>query len=143
LSGLRKSLEGCIDSILGIRECIGAQLADVFFVTRTWTGERVGDGDFEDEVSQMSPTPQIKDYSHDIRVSEGGAVKQGDLILVGVSRNAYPDEATLRTDVADVRIEKMIKVGKHFYRTINVREKLVTWDMQIRKIKQDETEKET
>lgn len=140
---MRSSLAGCIDSVLSIRECMGAQLSDVHLITRTWSGERVGDGIFSDEVVKMSPTPKIKDYSHDIRVSEAGAVKQGDLILVGISRNSYPDEKLLRTEVDSIKQEKMIKVGRHFYRTIHVREKLVTWDLHIRKIGQDETEKET
>lgn len=143
MSGIRESLTHCIDDILGVRDCIGAALADVSIITRSWTGQRVGDGSFTDVVEPLRPTPQIKDYGHDVRVTEAGAVKQGDLLLIGISRNKYPTEASLRTDVKSVREEKMIQVGKHFYRTIHVKEKLVTWDVQIRKINQDETEKET
>ena len=139
---LRASLGKCIDSILSVRECIGAQLADVSFVTRTWAGERVGDGTFKDVETAMHPLPQIKDYSHNIRVTEASAIKQGDLLLVGISRNQYPDENMLRTDTGSATVEKFIKVGRHFYRTISVREKLVTWDIQVRKVSQDETEKE-
>lgn len=140
MTGIRASLTDCIDCILGVRDDIGAALADISIITRTWTGERVGDGTFTDVVTALKPTPQIKDFSHDVRVSEAGAVKQGDLILVGVSRHAFPTEASLRTDVVSAVQEKMIKVGRHFYRTIHVKEKLVTWDIHIRKINQDETE---
>jgi hypothetical protein len=143
LKGIRESLSDCIDCVLSVRDGIGASLAGVSIIHRRWAGERVGDGTFTDQVTPLKPTPQIRDYSHDVRVSEAGSVKQGDLILVGVSRSAFPDEATLRTDVRSPKEEKMIKVGRHFYRTVHVREKLVTWDLHIRKINQDETEKET
>lgn len=143
MKGIRESLTDCIDCILDVRDSIGAALADISIVHRTWTGERVGDGTFTDKITPLKPTPQIRDYSHDVRVSEAGAVKQGDLILVGISRNAFPDESLLRTDVKSMKEEKLIKVGSHFYRTVHVREKLVTWDLHIRKVNQDETEKET
>jgi hypothetical protein len=139
---IRKGLLDCIDKVLEVRECIGAQLAEVSIVTRTWTGERPGDGTFTDVEVPMSPLPQIKDFSHNVRITDASAVKQGDLILIGISQNAYPDENTLRTDTGIKNVEKMIKVGRHYYRTISVKQKLVTWDIQVRKINQDETEKE-
>lgn len=140
MSDIRKGLLDCVDKILEIRESIGAQLADVSIITRTWSGERIGDGSFTDVEVPMYPIPQIKDFSHNIRVSEAGAVKQGDLILVGISQNSYPDESMLRTDTGSNTVEKMIKVGNHFYRTVYVKQKLVTWDVQVRKVNQDETE---
>jgi len=140
VSDIRKGLLDCVDKILEIRESIGAQLADVSIITRTWSGERIGDGSFTDVEVPMYPIPQIKDFSHNIRVSEAGAVKQGDLILVGISQNSYPDESMLRTDTGSNTVEKMIKVGNHFYRTVYVKQKLVTWDVQVRKVNQDETE---
>lgn len=136
---IRAGLLDCIDNVLKIREDIGAQLADVWIVTRTWSGERIGDGNFVDEVVKMFPLPQIKDFSHNVRITEASAVKQGDLILVGISRNQYTEEM-LRTDTGSATVEKMIKVGAHYYRTISVKENLVTWDIQVRKVNQDETE---
>ena len=137
---LRESLSGCIDKILGIREGMGAQLADVSLITRVWSGERVGDGDFSDSETKMSPMPGIQDFSHNIRVMEGGAVKAGDLILMGISRNKYPEEASLLTSTDDRNIEKFYKVGKHYYRAVHVKENLVTWDVHVRKVLMDETE---
>lgn len=119
---------------------MGAQLADIWFITRTWTGKRIGEGQFTDAITKVFPLPQIKDFSHDIRITAGGAVQQGDLILVGLSRNQYPNMTVLRTDTGIANIEKMIKVGDHFYRVIHIKEKLVTWDIHVRKILQDETE---
>lgn len=141
MSNLRESLSGCIDKILGIREQMGAELAEVTLITRSWSGERVGDGSFIDLKEKISPTPQIKDFSHDIRVTEAGSVKAGDLLLAGISINKYPDELKLRTDTGDKKVEKLYQVGKHFYRTIHIKENLVTWDVQIRKVRQDETER--
>lgn len=136
---LRASLGNCIDKILGVREQIGAQLADVEIVTRTWTGKRPGDGTFSDSILKVSPAPEIVDYSHNIRVSEVGAVKSGDLILRSISPKYTEDE--LKTITTEKNIEKFYKLGKHYYTCIHIKEKLVTWDVHIRKISEDETER--
>ncbi len=140
MSNIRESLLDCVDKILGIREGIGAQLFDVYIVNRRWSGERVGDGTFTDVITQVTPTPGIKDYSHDVRVTESGAVKAGDIILTGVSRNQYPDENEFKTKTEERNTQRMFKVGKHFYHVVHVKEKLLTWDLHLRKIRQDETE---
>jgi hypothetical protein len=119
---------------------MGAQLADVFFVTRTWTGTRPGDGNFTDVEEKMNPLPEIRDYSHSLRLLESGSIKQGDLLLVGVSRNKYPEEAKLLTTTDSKNTEKYYRIGKHFYRTIFIKERLVTWDIQVRKVTVDERE---
>lgn len=139
-NSLRDSLKKCADQILGLREDMGAQLADVWLVERTWSGERVGDGSFTDNTVKMSPIPEIVDYSHDLRVQEGGTYKSGDLILKGVSLNSYT-ESQLRTDTGNRKVEKFIKVGDHYYRTIHIKEKFITWDVHVRKVAQDETER--
>ena len=139
-SDIKKSFGDCIDEILAIRDCIGAALAPVSIITRSWSGARVGEGQFEDVEVELKPTPMIKDYSHDIRLQTGGTYKQGDLILKGVSKNSWPEESTLRTDTGIKNVEKFIKVGSNYYRTINVKEDLLTWDIQVRKIAQDETQ---
>jgi len=137
---VRDCIGDSLDCILGIRDDIGANLADVYLVQRTWEGKRVGDGDFKDVVIALKPTPQIVDFSHDVRVQEAGAYKSGDLILKSINRKTFTEEQ-LRTDTGEESIEKFIKVGDHFYRTIHVKRKLVTWDIHIRKVSQDETER--
>lgn len=119
---------------------MGAQIYDVFLVFRTWSGERVGDGSFTDDVTQIEPTPCIKDYSHDVRITEVGAVKAGDIIVTGISQNQYPDELALRTDTVEKNTQKIYHIGKHFYHVVNIRKKLLTWNIHLRKIRQDETE---
>ena len=137
---LRDALKDCSDAILDIRGDVGAQLADVWLITRTWSGERVGDGTFSDSIQKMSPVPEIVDYSHDLRLQENGTYKSGDLILKGVSLKNY-QERDLRTDTGNRKVEKFIKVGDHYYRTIHIKEKFITWDVHVRKVAQDETER--
>lgn len=138
---IRASLLDCLDDILEVRDCIGAKLADCYIITRTWSGERPGDGTFTDVTEQILPTPNIKNLSHDVRVTEAGAYKSGDLILQSISKHMYPDEAKLLTTTKSKKVQKFIKVGKHYYTTIGIVEHLVTWDIQIRKVSQDETER--
>ena len=136
---LRENLKGCIDKVLGIREQIGAQLADVYIIERTWSGQRQGDGSFTDVELKISPAPQIVDYSHNVRVSSAGAIKSGDLILRGVSPK-YTEEQ-LKTQVDERNKERFYRLGTSYYTCIHIKENLVTWDIQIRKVSQDETER--
>ena len=136
---LRENLKDCIGKILGIREQIGAQLADVYIVDRTWSGSRQGDGNYSDNSVKISPTPQIVDYSHNIRISEAGAIKSGDLILKGISPN-YTEEQ-LKTQTDSKNTERFYKLGTIYYTCIHIKENLVTWDIHIRKVSEDETER--
>lgn len=139
LSNLRASLLKSVDCILGIREGLGAELAEVYIITRTWAGERPGDGEFIDVSKDLRPWPHIVDLGHNINVAEAGSIKQGDLILKQISRNLFTELDLLTcTDIDNV--EKFIKVGNHYYRTIHVKEKLLTWDVHIRKVSEDEQE---
>jgi hypothetical protein len=137
---LRESLMDCIDKILGVREGMGAQLADVSIVTRTWSGSRPGDGSYTDVEVKITPTPEIVDYSHNIRISEAGAFKSGDLLIKSISMNGYSEEDLTTTTNAE-NVEKMYKVGKHYYSLRHIKESLVTWDVHLRKLNQDESER--
>lgn len=141
MSNLRDSLLKSVDCALAARENMGAQIHDVYLIDRQWSGGRVGDGDFSDVSQKISPTPSIKDYSHDVRITNVGAVKAGDIILTGISRNKYPDELKLRTDLLERNQERLYKVGKHFYTLIHIKENLVTWDLHLRKKRSDESER--
>lgn len=138
---IKAGLLDCLDSVLGVRDCIGANLADMYIITRKWTGKRVGDGKYTEEAVTMKPTPQIKDYGHDIRIGQAGAMKQGDLILVGISKNKFPEESTLRTDTGIKNVEKLWKIGDHYYRVKHIKSNLVTWDVHVTKVLKDENEK--
>lgn len=137
---LRKSLLKCSDKILAVRENMGAQLADVYLIERTWSGQRQGDGSLVDVSIKISPIPEIVDYSHSVAVSESGAYKSGDILLRGISFNSYT-ESDLTTITNKKNVERFYKVGKHYYTMIHIKEKFLTWDIQLRKINQDETER--
>jgi hypothetical protein len=137
---LRDSLLKASDCILGVREQIGAQVADVYLIERTWAGQRPGDGTFVDVSARLSPTPQIVDYSHDVRLSEAGSYKSGDLILRGISRNVWA-EAQLLTVTDAKNKEKFYKIGSNFYTAIHIKENFLTWDVHVRKLNEDETER--
>lgn len=133
-------LQDSLDCILSVRDDIGATIQPSFIVTRTWSGDRVGDGHFTDETCQILPSPEIVDLSHDLRVQNGGTYKSGDLILKTINKQTYPEEM-LRTDTGKETVEKFIKVGTHFYRTVHIKEKLLTHEIHITKVSQDETER--
>lgn len=138
---MKECLQGSLAKIIAIRDDIGANLAEVSFVTRTWTGHRVGDGTFTDEVTPFTSNPEIVDFSHDIRTQQNGTYASGDLILRTINRADYSEE-DLRTDTGIANIEKFIKIDDHFYRTIHVRQRLLTWNVHVRRISQDETERQ-
>src|ERR1039458_2578740 len=94
--GLISSLLPSMDSILSIRDTLGAVIQPVFFVTRTWSGALIGDGVAVDTEVQMLPSPGLKNYAQDLRLKEGGSIKAGDIILTNVSRNKYTDRKSTR-----------------------------------------------
>lgn len=135
MSNLIQSLkDDCLDDILGIRDEIGAALAQVYIVTRTWEGDGIGDGDYSDEVVQVLPTPGIRDYAHNLHVLQGGVIQQGDLILKMISKNTFPLHSDVDCQSTNPAIEKFYKVGNFFYRVIHVKEDHLTWDVHVRRI---------
>lgn len=136
---LIKCLSKASDCILGVRDNVGAALKEVFIVTRTWSGDRPGNGQPEDEVCQLLPTPRIVDYSHSIRLQEHGAVKQGDIILKGISKHKYPNEDTVRGKTSERNVEIFYRLGDdELYKVIEVVEKHLTWNVQIRRLSAQE-----
>lgn len=130
---LIEDLRQGIDSILSIRDEIGAVKKPVYLVTRTWSGSEPGDGTSSDLVEQILPSPNIKELFDDIRVREGGSIQQGDLRITGISRQSYT-----RSDIdgtgATSKIEKFIKVGEVLYTVIHVEEKHFTMSAIVRRV---------
>jgi hypothetical protein len=130
---LLDSLLPNIDTVLGVRDSIGAQLHNVYMITRRWSGGRPGEGLASDSTQQLQPTPQIFEYGHDIRLTEGGAVKQGDIVLKSISKNTYTDkDLSGRTD--DKATERFYRIKERLYEVINIKERFVTWEVQLRKL---------
>lgn len=131
--GIIDALLPVADSILGIRDSVGAVIDPVFFITRTWSGMAPGDGSAVDTKVQMLPSPGIKNYAQDIRLKEGGAIKAGDIVLFDVSRNKF-QESDLDGTSQSPRVEKFFLVGQKLYQVINLAKRYVTWDVQLREL---------
>lgn len=131
-SNLRESLKGCLDKSLEIRENLGVQIHDVFFVTRTWSGEDIGDGNERIVRKQMRPSPRIIDYALDVRLTTGSNIRQGDIVLKEISGNLF-SLSDLHTQTNDRQIEKFYEINGEFYEVIHIKEKLITWEVHLRK----------
>ena len=132
-SGIVKAMLPAIDSILSIRDQLGAVIRPVSFLTRTWSGTEPGSGTATDSVVQLLPTPKIKEFSQDVRLREGGNIRAGDIILMGISRNKYTYQ-DLDSVTASKSVEKFFMVGDKIYQIIQVTEKYVTFDVHIREL---------
>lgn len=133
MSGLIDTLLPNIDAVLGVRDSAGVSYKAVYVVTRTWSGTQVGDGTPVDTKSQMLPSPGLKNFAQDIRLREGGSVKSSDIILTNVSKNKYK-ESDLDATSPGNNVEKLYLVGDKLYQVINIAEKPVTFDVQIREL---------
>jgi len=122
-----------LDSTLGVRDSIGAVLHKVGIIVRTWSGKKPGDGQASDVLSAISPTPGLKEFTHDVRLLEGGAVKQGDIIVRGISKHRYPTEDLVDCSSLLRNVERFYLIDERLYTVINVKEGYVTWDVQVRK----------
>lgn len=123
----------CVDDALGIRNDLGLYKACVSIVTREWSGEHVGRGTHSDTEEAMRPMPDIREYSHDLRVKEGGTIQGGDILLRGVSMKSYTEDQ-MNLKVEKPYIEKFFKIGGSLYESISVTKKYATMDVLIRKI---------
>jgi hypothetical protein len=131
---LIEGLQDCIDSVLGIRDDIGAVLKPVYLVIRTWSGSVPGEGSYSDSEEQVLPSPYVVELNHSLRLMEGGAVKQGDVILKMISKSVYPLESSLDGKSTSRNIEKFYKIGEVYYQVISIKDNYLTWDVQVRRV---------
>ncbi len=129
-----------IDGILNIRDSIGAIIHPVSIVTRTWYTDpdltiaaAQPEGYAKDLVVQLLPSPGMKEFSQDIRLREGGAVKAGDIILTSISRNKY-SKSDLDSDTGSRNVMRLFLIGDKLYQIINITEKYVTFNIQVREL---------
>ena len=128
-----KSLLVNADTILGVRDRVGAALKEVFIVTRTWTGDEVGAGQSEDQKDRMLPSPRIVEFTNDVRLNEGGQIKRDDILLKMISKQKYPTENLIDCVSNKKHIEKFYEVGGIRYSVIGVTEKHITWNVLLRR----------
>lgn len=131
-----------IDCALGVRDDLGLQLHFVKILKRTnpvVDPELAGfDGGavITDVIEkQITPSPRIVDYSHDLRAREGGNIRQGDLLIKQISKNQYSkaDINCSRLDGEGANIERYYYVNDELYTVISITEKYMWWNVQIRK----------
>ena len=125
-----------VNSILNHRDLLGAALKPVYFVTRTWSGTELGDGTVTETRSQMLPSPRVVEFSHDVRLTEGGNAKKGDIMLKMVSKQTYPTQDLLDCTTPSANIEKLYEVGGVLYRVANINERHVTWNLLLKRLTQ-------
>lgn len=138
MPGIIESLLPAIDSILGVRDSIGAVIKPVYLVTRRWyTDEQrtiqateIG-GYALDIEEQMLPSPQLVNLGQKNRVREGGTYQDGDILLKNVSKNSY-DESDLDGSSTAANVEKFYRVGEQIFQVIGITPKYVTWDVALR-----------
>jgi hypothetical protein len=75
----------------------------------------------------------MKSFNQDVRLREGGAIKAGDIVLTGVSRNKY-QQCNLDGTTPNKGVELLYMLGQTMYQVINVTQKYVTFDVQIREL---------
>ncbi len=131
---LKDSLKLNIDCVLGVRDSIGASIADVSIVHRKWSGSKIGEGEATETVTKMLPTPGIKLFNHDLRIKEGGTVQSKDILLTSISQHKYPEQSMIDGTKPDKLVEVMYDVGGRLYQVVSVEQHLVTWNVLLREI---------
>jgi hypothetical protein len=134
MAGILDEISEGLDDLLGMRDDLGVALKEVWFVTHVWTGLEPGDGEKVEERKQVLPSPQIVDYSHNLKAMEGGAFEQGDLVLRQISKRKFPDRAEVVRASDSGNVEKFYEVGGELYRVISCTERHLWWNVQVRKI---------
>ena len=134
MSGVVDGVLQGVDSILSLRDSMGAGLKKVYFVERVYkNGVEIG-GEYIDTKKQMLPSPRVVEFKSDLRIKEGGLVKEGDILLKMVSKKTYPREKMLDGSSCKPHVELLYLVGDIYYRVVNVQEKHVVWSILLRRL---------
>ena len=97
----------------------------VYFYTRNVTTDAV-------IWRQILPTPFIQNISREFALQEGGDLGEGDIFLKSLARIRYTRES-LRTDSDDGNLEKFWVINNQAYTTVNIKDGVISYDVQIRK----------
>ena len=133
MATLIESVRENIDSVLKIRDDLGAIKAEVFFKTRSWDGGRLGLGVATETITQILPSPSITRFEHRYSMKEIGRSKDGDLLLKAISINKYPNEADVLCRTNSKNIEKFYFIDGELYSPVSVEKKYFYWNVVVRK----------
>ena len=106
-------------------EIEGLRKSKVYFYTRNVTTEAV-------IWRQILPTPFIQTISREFALQEGGDLEEGDIFLRSLARSRYTRES-LKTDSEDGNLEKFWVINNVAYTTVNIKDGIISYDVQIRK----------
>lgn len=132
MSGIVDDLRDCTNDILGIRDDIGAELKKVYIVERIWSGKELGDGTSRESKTQILPSPRIVEFNHNLRITEGGAVKQGDILLKMISQQTLPKKQDVEFTDVSKNVEKFYEIDGRLYRPVTATERHLTWSVLVR-----------
>lgn len=133
MSNIVNEILSCTDEILGLRDDLGAIKHLVYVLTRVWSGAELGSGAAVDQLEQILPTPYLIDYSHSLKIREGGKIKEGDIVLKMISKQTYTEERMIDCSVTDKKTEKYYYINGRLYNVISVTYDYVYWNVHIRK----------
>jgi len=111
----------------------------VYILTRTWSGERIGAGDATDTKAQIDPNPYLKSYDHDLRIREGGNIKQGDVLAKFIPKEVYANESEVDCSTSEANVEKFYYMNDRLYQVISVLDGYVYWNIHLRKSSKQDT----
>lgn len=139
---LVSELISSLDSVLKIREDLGAEKHFVYILKRENPApkelEGFGEkGQIKDILElKIFPSPRIMDYSHSLRLKEGGNIRQGDLVLKMISKNQYKKEdidLSLKSGESK-EIQRYYYINKEIYNLISITEDHCWFNIQVRKV---------
>jgi len=128
LDDVAKDVQGALETIEGLE----IYKTKVYLLTRTWK-ERMGLGTPTDRLIKIDPNPYISDFSHSLRIKEGGNIKQGDLFIKYLPKNLFPNETDVNCKVSNKLEEKFYVLDDELYEVISVVKGYAYWNVQIRK----------
>ncbi len=127
-----------VDCALEAKAALGVDICDVSLVKRYWDEGEVGRGIAKDYEYPIAPNPSIREYNHDIRLTDGGAIKKGDILIKGISRKRYENECDIDGSVENPGEEIFYKICDKLYQVISVSKKLATWEVMVRRLSSQE-----
>ena len=131
ISSIKKNL----NKVLSVRESVGADLKKCYFVTREWDGRDVGEGNLIiDNNEEITPTPRVVRVRQKSVWKESGSVKEGDIVLTGISKESYPLEEHINGIAEKQNVDRLYKVGDSFFNVIDFTEKHLTWEVLLRPV---------
>lgn len=128
LDDVAKDVEDALRTI----EDLEIYKSQVYFLKRTWE-ERKGRGEPTDEISKIDPNPFISDFSHSMRIKEGGSVKQGDIFIKYLPKNLFPTEGSVNGKSGNELVETFYVIDDELYEVISVVKGYAYWNVQLRK----------